>query len=273
MLPAISRGLQSDSGELWKMSATDQAKIILRLAQAKWFARELDYHPITSHAAAQKLKLNRTGLAQHYGIARRPSISRTGATSDAFFATCRETERGWEPVESGIGINYRVELKTLDNPFGKYEPLGPQLLPRPSEQCAWVAVLPLIDYFVNWPNVMIMQFNHNKRIGEHFLQKFDGGKELFPPDPLADVAAEIRTCREVPNIFLEEEIEWASQEQHGIRSDDIPKIREELSKLITIIDYRRLLTERQVSSLMADFEWRKKMLSPVKANLRPIRYG
>jgi hypothetical protein len=69
MLPSISRGLQSDSGELCKRSATDQAKIILRFAQAQWFGRELDYHPITSHAAAQKLKLDRIALAQHYGIA------------------------------------------------------------------------------------------------------------------------------------------------------------------------------------------------------------
>lgn len=69
MLPSISRGLQSDSGELCKKSATDQAKIILRFAQAQWFGRELDYHPITSHAAAQKLKLDRIALAQHYGIA------------------------------------------------------------------------------------------------------------------------------------------------------------------------------------------------------------
>ena len=100
----------------------------------------------------------------------------------------------------------------------------------------------------------------------------DNLKKLFPPDPLAEVAAEIRVCGEVPNMFVEEVIEWASQEQHGIHSDDLPKIRQELSKLITIIDDRRLLTDSQVSSLMADFEWRKKMLSDVKANVRPVRY-
>ena len=65
MLPAIARGLEINTGNLWERSPRDQAKFVVRLAQSWWFARELDHHPITSHAASQKLILDRMALAQH----------------------------------------------------------------------------------------------------------------------------------------------------------------------------------------------------------------
>jgi hypothetical protein len=271
MLPAIARGLEIHTGVLWERSPRDQAKIVLRLAQSWWFARELDHHPITSHAASQKLKLDRIALAQHYGIPTGYLDLTDDFNVGAFFATCRETREGWEPIEEGVGIVYRVDLKGLENPFGRYEPLGPQLLPRPTEQCAWVAELPIAHSFDGWPGVMMMQFNQQKPVGEHFLRKFDEGKGLFPPDPLADVAGEIMACQEVPTILIERAIESFAGDPLGIRSDQIAEVRRELSKLTTTIDYRRLLTEEHVSSLRADFEWRKRMLSDVKVRWRAVR--
>lgn len=271
MLPAIARGLEINTGGLWERSPRDQAKFVLRLAQSWWFARELDYHPISSHAASQKLILDRIALAQHYGIPTGYLDLTDDFNVGAFFATCHETDRGWEPVEEGIGIIYRVVLKSLENPFGRYEPLGPQLLPRPTDQCAWVTELPIVHSFEGWPDVMMMQFNQTKSVGEHFLRKFDGGKTLFPPDPLADVAHEIMTCQEVPTMLIERAIESFAGDPLGIRSHQISEIRQELSKLIGTIGYRRLLTEEQVSLLQADFEWRRKMLSDVKVRWRLVR--
>ena len=122
MFPAIGRGLESKPGELWERSAIDQARIVLRVAQSWWFARELDHHPVTSHAGAQRVRLDRIALAQHYGI----PTGYLDLTDDfdvaAFFATCRETPQGWAPVEDGIGVVYRIELKDLTNPFGDYKP-------------------------------------------------------------------------------------------------------------------------------------------------------
>src|SRR5258706_16308055 len=52
MLPSIARGLHSsDVGQLWRSTVSDQAKLILRLAQSWWFSRELARHPISSHAS------------------------------------------------------------------------------------------------------------------------------------------------------------------------------------------------------------------------------
>jgi hypothetical protein len=276
MLPSIARGLESTTGDqLWEKPPLDQARIILRLAQSWWFAREIDYHPISAHAAEQKLKLDRIALAQHYGI----PTGYLDLTDDfnvaGFFAACRpcKSSDGWEPVEEGVGIIYRVDLDGagLDNPFGRYMPIGPQILPRPTEQCGWVTELPLVPSFDGWPGVMQMQFHQERAIGEHFLDLFHGGWGLFPPDPLADVANEIMACQEVPSVFIEEGIKSFAEDPAGIRPDQVSEVRRELSKLIAEIDYRRLLTEEQVSGLTADFEWRKRMLSEAKVNWRLVR--
>jgi hypothetical protein len=271
VLPSIARGLSKVAAQLRQMPPSDQAQIVLRLAQSWWFARELDHHPIADHAASHKLILNRLGLAQHYGIPTGYLDLTDDFNVGAFFATCRETPRGWEPVDEGAGILYRVDLKTLDNPFGRYEPLGPQLLPRPSDQCAWATELPIIHSFEGWPDVTMMRFNQQRSIGEYFLRTFDGGKGLFPPDPLADVAQEILGSREVPTLLVESAIESFAKDPLGIDSKQAAEIKRALSKVVSLTDYRRLLTEDRVSTLLADFEWRKKMLADVKVRWRLVR--
>ena len=271
MFPAIARGLASTNGELWERPAVDQARIVLRLAQSWWFARELDHHPVTSHAASQRVRLDRIALAQHYGI----PTGYIDLTDDfdvaAFFATCRETPEGWVPVEDGIGVVYRIELQDLTSPFGGYKPLGPQPLPRPTEQCAWVAELPITHSFDGWPGVMIMQFHHRRAVGEHFRDKFGKGTALFPRDPLAEVAAEIIGCREIPTALVEKALKSFAADPNGIRSQQLPAVQQELANLATPIGYRRVLTEAQISSLIEDFEWRKRMLSDIKVRWRMVR--
>ncbi len=272
MLPSISRGLTSpNTGELWKYSIEDQAKIVLRLAQSWWFSSELDHHPITTHAIGHKLELDRMALAQHYGIPTGYLDLTDDFNVSAFFATCCETTHGWEPVKTGVGVIYRVSLEKLETPFGRYAPLGPQSLPRPTEQCAWVAELPLCHSFEGWPDVSMMQFHHDKRVGEYFLEMFDGGNMLFPPDPLAEVATEILACGEIPAELVEHAMQSFAEDEHGVRKKHFQSIFAELSKLVTLNSYRKLLTNQQVSSLLADSEWREKRLSDVKANWRFVR--
>ncbi|MFD0929898.1 FRG domain-containing protein [Methylophilus glucosoxydans] len=268
MLPSIARGMISqNTGELWKYAISDQARIVLRLAQSWWFSRELNHHPITSHAANQKLKLDRIALAQHYGIPTGYLDLTDDFNVSAFFATCYETKSGWQPVTSGMGVIYRVNPLEISN----YFPLGPQALPRPTEQCAWVTELPFCHAFDDWPNVRMMNFNHEKHIGEYFLEMFSGGEKLFPPDPLADVALEILACREIPGDLIEKALESFAKDPHGIRIGHLKTIRKELTKITTLNNYRRLLTDEKVSSLISDTEWRLKMLQPVTARARTIR--
>lgn len=272
MLPSIARGLQStDIGEIWRSSISDQAKIVLRLAQSWWFSRELTHHPISHHAANQHLDLDPIALAQHYGIPTGYLDLTDDFNVSAFFATCHETKNGWEPVDTGVGVIYRVNLNKFETPFGRYAPLGPQQLPRPSEQCAWVTELPLCHSFEGWPDVDMMQFHHDRHVGEHFLEMYAGGERLFPPDPLAGVAAEILACREIPMDLVEAALDSFANDPSGILTEHFPALRKEISALANQVSYRRLLTDQYVAPFLTDQEWREKMLMDVKVNWRAVR--
>lgn len=274
MLPSIARDLKcKDVRQLWKTPASDQAKIILRLAQSWWFSRELTYHPVSSHASSQGLDLNSIALAQHYGIPTGYLDLTDDFSVAAFFATCRPTAYGWEPVESSVevGVVYRVALETLETPFGRYEPLGPQALPRPTQQSAWVTELPLCHSFDGWPKVDILKFKHDPHVGEHFLDRFSGGDLLFPPDPLVGVADEIVACREIPEDLVDAAIESFAIDPCGVRTSQIPELRREITKLASLIGNRRLLKPQQVAPFLDDSDWCKQMLSDVRVRWRAVR--
>lgn len=272
LLPSISRGLESlGIRQLWKAPTPDQAQVILRLAQSWWFSKELTHHPISSHARKLHIDLDPIGLAQHYEIPTGYLDLTDDFNVSGFFATCRSVNGRWEPVDAGTGVVYRVDLDTDASLLKEYKPLGPQLLPRPSEQCAWVVELPLFHSFEGWPGVSMLQFEHERSVGEYFLDLFAGGERLFPPDPLADVSAEILTCGELPTDLLEAAIESFANDPHGLKSDQIQSVRAEVSKLVTLTDYRRLLTPEHVASLELNPDWCNRMLTDVMVKWLPVR--
>lgn len=273
LLPSIGRGLESkDVAELWKNSIADQAMLILRLAQSWWFSLELNRHPISKHAAEQNVDLDPIALAQHYEIPTGYLDLTDDFNVSAFFATCRKTQHGWEPVESDrVGVVYRVLLKEIEHVFRRYIPLGPQTLPRPTEQCAWVVELPICHSFEGWPSVSMLQFHHDRNVGEYFLEMFDGGKKLFPRDPLAEVAKEILACGEIPFDLIEAAIASFLHDPCGIRTEQLPELRTEISKRTALVGNRRLLTDLHISSLQDDVAWCQKMLSDVKVKWQLIR--
>ncbi len=272
LLPSIARGLQStEILRLFDSPFSDQAKIVLRLAQSWWFAKELIQHPIYNHAASQNVDFNELALAQHYGIPTGYLDLTDDFNVSAFFATCRETTEGWQPVDSGDGVIYRVILKKAENTFEGYIPLGPQKLPRPYEQCAWVVEMPFCHGFEGWPGVEMLRFHHDRHVGEHFLKMFDGGAQLFPSDPLSDIAQEILSCGEIPADLIESVLESFLSDPYGILVSDLPAVRKEISSLASQTGYRQLLMDRHVAALLADQEWVEKMLGGVKAKAIAVR--
>lgn len=272
MLASIARGLQStDIVKIFEASIPDQAKIVLRLTQSWWFGKELTRHPIFNHAASQNLDLTEIALAQHYGISTGYLDLSDDFNVSAFFATCRETTEGWQPVDSGVGVIYRVNLRKTENTFESYIPLGPQKLPRPYEPCAWVVEMPFCRGFEGWPGVEMLSFHHDRHVGKHFLEMFEGGAQLFPPDPLADIAEEILSCGEIPVDLVDAALKSFSSDPCGILASDLPAVRKEISSLASQIGYRQLLTDLHVAPLLADQEWVEKMLGTVKANAVAVR--
>lgn len=272
LLPSIARALDSsDVAELWKSSPSDQAKIVLRLAQSWWFAQELSRHPVSEHAKKHHLTLDEIALAQHYGIPTGYLDLTDDFDVSAFFATCCLRSSGWEPVDTGIGVIYRVNLETQPEQFAKYTPLGPQRLPRPFEQCAWVTELPMCHSFESWLGVDMLQFHHSRSVSEYFLAMFDGGKLLFPTDPLTDVADEIMACGELPTNLAEAALASFATDPYGIRPNQIESVRRGLAELVTLTAGRQLLHPEHISFLLARPEWCNEMLAPVTANWRAVR--
>lgn len=273
MMPSIVRGLAtSDLSEMWRGSIADQALVILRLAQSWWFSKELQRHPVAQHAMAQHLDLNPIGMAQHYGIPTGFLDISDDFDVSAFFATCRETEHGWQPAIEGTGVVYRVSLKELNqHEVARYLPLGPQSLPRPTEQGAWVTELPMRHAFEGWPGVSMLEFEHDRHVAEHFLEMFDGGAKLFPADPLARVASEILRCRELPVDIVDAALQSFARYPHGPRSDQLQAIRAEIFRHVAPINGRTLLTNEQVSALLADESWCAQRLTDIKAHSVAVR--
>ncbi|MGF6905268.1 hypothetical protein [Paraburkholderia sp. GAS348] len=117
----------------------------------------------------------------------------------------------------------------------------------------------------------MLAFHHDHRVGQHFLEMFEGGKRLFAPDPLADVAEEILACGEIPVDLVEAALKSFTHDPCGILPNDLPAVRKEISTLVSQIGYRQLLTDQHVAPLLADEEWVEKMLGTVKAKAIAVR--
>lgn len=264
LLPSIARSLNSqDLGLLWRASTSDQANVVIRLAQSWWFGKELMHHPVASHAHNQKLELDAISIAQHYGLATGYLDLTDDFNVSAFFATCSLVNGLWEPVSTGTGVIYRAHL-TVENGLKRYIPLGPQPLPRPSEQCAWVTELPMRHAFEGWPGVSMLQFQHDRRVGEYFLALFSGGDALFPKDPLAKVSEEILACGELPVDLLDSALESFATDPLGLRPDQVLSVRKEVNRMMTLTAGRRLLMPEDISLLTSDPTWCNDMLADVK---------
>jgi len=108
-------------------------------------------------------------------------------------------------------------------------------------------------------------------VGEYFLKMFEGGEKLFPKDPLAEIAAEILSCREIPTDIVDAALDSFANDPLGIMPSQVAAIRREIIKLSAFVNRRSLLTEHHVSTLLADEAWCSKMLGEVRVKWRAIR--
>jgi hypothetical protein len=79
--------------------------------------------------------------------------------------------------------------------------VGKQTLPRPGEQKAWTFRLPLDRDLEEYP-VEIFTFEHRESSSRRLKEKFEGGRLLFPPDPLSELANEIKTSRSIARCLV-----------------------------------------------------------------------
>lgn len=210
-LPALYRGFPLARHPQDLPSKSRDAYLLAQVRIAE-FLSVLDHHPAMGFAREIGLHLGRMALVQHYEI----PTDHLDLTADpevaAFFAACwRDDEGQWHPVEDGQGVVYRFDLTAFPRALGeKFEPnaffrsvemIGLQTLPRPGEQKAWTIHLPLGLDFERLP-LDAFTFRHRSEAGYALLDRFDGGRTLFPRDVLAEASGAIRTSSSVPSCVL-----------------------------------------------------------------------
>lgn len=202
-IPGVFRGLQFVDHPQ-KLTRLERAKCFLARVRLEEFLLALADHPAVAYAREIGLAMSSEALAQHYEMATdRLDLSQDPEVA-AFFATNTRTDDGcWVPVDGGTGVMYRVDISSRYRALrsGELEWIGKQVLPRPGEQKGWTLRVPLGGDFESLP-VDAFTFAQKKASSQRINEKFVGGKLLFPPDVLAEVAQEIRGSKSVARSLV-----------------------------------------------------------------------
>lgn len=265
--PSLLRGLERYSPVIADLSMNDQVVIAIRMAKSWWFSEEIARHPAIMWVKQEGLDVDPIPLAQHYGLATSYMDATHSFDVAAFFATCFQDANGWHPMTDGAGIIYRVELSKVKEPLEFAKAVGLQPLPRPAEQCAWGIDVPLGYDFDKHPALLQMEFRHSEEVSRHFLEKFDYGRTLFPPDPMALIAAEIKAADEVASGLIYSVIETIWK---GESADQRSSLREAVAKQIGLGGEVNLMAKQNLDVIEREWDERKESFGK-RVHVRPVR--
>lgn len=150
-------------------------------------------------------RIDYEGLAQHYGLQTQLIDFTSNPFVAAFFACC-EYDRDvheYRPIrrEAQEGVMYSYFAADIGDPDGPEEPLtsivGLQPLSRPAEQYAWSYRLPKRASLNSLRYITRFSFVHKPEVATRLFEHFEGGKKLFPYDPVAEKARQILASKEL----------------------------------------------------------------------------
>ncbi|ADL55838.1 FRG domain-containing protein [Gallionella capsiferriformans] len=231
--PSLCRDFQRNTYRVVDLAPLDQALLLKRLALNRWFADELTKHPMMKWAKSQNIFVDAIALAQHYGIPTAYIDVSESFQIAAFFATCRFVQEtaSWEPMTTGEGVIYHVHFNAIDE---RISPICYQPFPRPLRQWAWTVELRLGENFLHTPKLQGFRFDHDAKVGEEMLRRFDGGSKLLPPDPSARLASAMCFATEIPSIYIDEVEAWMASDPNGLPAHEVKNIRTTLKNKLGI---------------------------------------
>lgn len=206
--PSLFRGVSDDE---WQVKA--------RLTLERFRVAELELllraHPFKAVAEEHGFWVDYHSLAQHYGIPTSLLDLTSSIEVAAFFAVARwdREARWWVPMETGVGVMYRLDWSAFGPGYTKYfDPVGfgPGL--RPARQHAWTFRLHPGADFQRLPHVEAIEFAHSREASEQLLAQFDDGYRLYPPDCLATL---VERLRDLPFVTM-------NAIRHAAREDGQP---------------------------------------------------
>jgi len=251
--PTIAREIKNWSRNLYELSQPEQVALVLNLIKTHWFIESLEETPAFQWFKQNYFYMDKTAVAQHYGLPTGYIDLSQSFDVSSFFACCRynKMENRWEPIGEGKGVIYVVDTRQF--PFG----MGPKAIclqpfPRPSEQWGWVHEVTLGDDFDSLPYVRKFIFKHDKDESQIILEKFKYGNALFPPDPLARLADRINAANEIPLDIARKVAEDLVADPQGF-----PGISQE--NLLAMIAETRKITFTDTPIIVFESELRSEM--------------
>lgn len=177
-----------------------------------WAAKTLELgallwrHPVCEDFLSWNLEgltfdLSLEAIAQHYGF---PSVLLDFSRSKdvaMFFATCTFDPKAgkYYPTNSGIAVLYTANLRALllDPKRVGTIPLGFEPLPRPEAQLAFAVPLGLDEDLNHMAWVTAEKIELTPDLSRRYFDMFDGGKTLFPENPVDRQIEALRDSRSV----------------------------------------------------------------------------
>jgi|GEM_PF-3022530 len=220
---ALNLCLAPGARTLSELPEDQQVRLILGLIRTQWFIECMRRTPIFEWAEQERVSMNETAIAQHYGLPTGYIDLSQSFEVASFFACCQynSEEQKWEAATSEEGIMYVVDIRKA--PFTSIKPIHLQPFPQPSEQWAWTYETILGDDFDQMPNVFKLIFKQNREASEAILSQYNNGNCLFPPDPLVAVAERIKASQIIPRAIALKVIEDII-EPHGLPNSTIKDI-------------------------------------------------
>lgn len=252
--PSISRNFSRNKSLVSDLTPEDRASLFKRLVLNRWFATELQKHPMMQWANSEGIEVDLIAIAQHYGIPTAYFDLSESFAIAAFFATCRMVgDTGhWEPMAEGSGVIYCIQAMAGDP---RISAICHQPFPRPSFQWAWIAELRLGESLLQAPSLQSIHFEHDQRVGEALLEKFDGGLKLFPPDPSARLASEMCKTSDLPVIHVDEVEAWLANDPKGLSLEEVKIVRRDLQKQGVRFVTASQVAYSQQDLFLAEKEW------------------
>lgn len=232
-MPNISRGFPAEAYDILQLSSADRARLVLGLALNRWFHAEVQCHPMAVWAKTQNIAFDTTAIAQHYGIPTGYMDVSESFQVSAFFATCWFDRKAneWKPMIDGEGVMYRIDARAVQD---RLWPICYQPFPRPTQQWGWVVELRLGEDFLLAPSLQNFTFQHDKKVGEEILKRFDGGAKIIALDPTAEVASQMCEGKEIPICFVDEVEADLAEESEAIPAELFKSIRRDLTALLDV---------------------------------------
>ena len=178
------------------------------------FFKLLCSHPIVNYLAEWKIedksfKVDFEGLAAHYEFSTLKLDLTRSKDVAMFFALCEKEDPQkdeYKPIDDSDreAVLYTVDLNKLfaDAPE-HFHVVGFQALPRPDAQKAYCFNAVSQRNFNQYPFVRLERIRVDPKQAEHYFEMFEGGRKLFPNEPVDLIAKEIRNSIQIDREILE----------------------------------------------------------------------